>query len=240
MTSVERPPWVRSQFHAVVQGPTGVGKTGVANTISAAITERLVFFFNTQHKGYVWGETIEYRGEEDNHKILSALKKGVTKFDIRPESLDPDEEHADLVDFLFGLSKQGVRSAIINDESHEYGGQKNSSVHKLMSRGRAFGDSGGAIKSINLSQRFVGHEASSRSEAKYCIQVGLPKEKDESFLRKERGFPVEKVRELHSQPRFEDVTEGGETVSRAVSVEKQGDIEWGPYRVHPRYVGAEA
>lgn len=233
-----RPAFVTSQFHGTIGGETGAGKTAVGNCIHAAVRDRLSFFFNSQRKPYIWGKTVEYRGAEDNDKIRNALRRGVTKFDIRPESLVPDEEHEDYTELLFRLAENGVSTVSINDEAHEYGGSKGSSVHRLHKRGREFGAQNGQIKSWSISQRYIGNETSSRSEAKYYLQVGLPKPADEDKLRDERNFPFDAVRTSHQQERFQDMTKGGETVSRAFSVTKGSEVVFGPRRIDAKYAEA--
>jgi len=233
------PPCIKSQFHGTIGGETGSGKSVLGNAIHAAVRDRLSFFFNSQCKPYVWGETVHYRGAEDNDQIRDALARGVTKLDIQPESLVPDDEHEDLTELLFDLASSGVSSVVINDEAHEFGSSKGSSVHRLHKRGREFGEGDGQIKSWSISQRYIGNEKSSRSEGKYYAQVGLPKPADEEFLRDERSFPFDAIRESHQQERFIDTTEGGETVSRAFSVTKDSEIVFGPRRVDARYADPE-
>lgn len=229
------PAFLGSEYHCVVAGETGAGKTVVCNALHTGIRDRLSVFFNTQHKGYVRGETIDYRGAEDNDKIARALDQGATKLDIRPRSVVPDEEHEDLTDLLFRLAKEGVRMAVFNDEVHEYGNQKGSSVHRMHQRGRDPGEGPGGMKVFSISQRYVNHETSARSECKYFLQVGLPASQDRDALEDERSYPFDMVADSHDNQRFIDTVEGGETVSRAFSVEKNGEIIFGPKRVPAKY-----
>lgn len=230
-----QPPFIGSEYHGIVAGETGAGKTVVCNAIHTNIVDRISFFFNTQWKGYIAGETIEYAGEQDNQKIAAALARGATKFDIRPHSVDPEEEHEALTDALFQLAREGIKLACFNDEVHEYGATKGSSVHRLHKRGRDPGEGPGGIKTVSISQRYVSHEKSTRSEAMYFIQVGRPATQDRDALEEEREYQFDTVAERHSKEQFIMRDDSGETVSRAFSVDKNGELVYGPEVAHERY-----
>lgn len=226
--------FMRSPYHGIITGQTGAGKTVVANALHAA-SDRPSVFFNTQHKGYVRGETIDYGGSVDDSKIRDAFARGATRLDVRPRSIDGADEHEDLTDLAFRLAKGGVKLTIVNDEVHEYGAQKNSSVHRLHKRGRSPGDQGGAIKVWSISQRYTSVERSCRTECEYLVQVGLPSPADRELLDEERAFPFDLVHESHDQQQYKHEVEGGEFVSRAFSVERNGGVVYGPKVADAKY-----
>jgi len=228
------PPFIASEYHAVVGGETGAGKTVACNAMHANVP-RISIFFNTQWKGYIRGETIEYSGEQDNHKIAGAIDAGATRLDVRPQSVDPEEEHEALTTALFELARAGYQLACFNDEVHEYGNTKGSSVHKLHKRGRDPGDGPGGIKTVSISQRYLSHEKSCRSEAMYYLQVGRPAKQDQDALENERAYQFDTVTERHSRDQFIMRDDSGETVSRAFSVDKNGELVYGPEVAHERY-----
>lgn len=230
--------FIHSQFHGGIVGPTGSGKTVVANAIHAG-TDRISFFFNSQWKGYVRGETVKYGGPGDNEKIRAALEGGARKFDIRPIG-DEQEAHEALTDLLFTLALGGVKVAVFNDEAHDYGATTDSSVHTLHKRGRSPGDQGGAIKVWSISQRYVSFERSARTEMEYLAQVGIPAGADRDALEEERStgahaYPFEELEEAHRRTEYQQTVEGGETVSRAFSIERNSKIVFGPTMADPKY-----
>lgn len=230
----ENDAFLHSPYHGILIGGTGSGKTVVANAIHAA-SDRLSVFFNVQAKGYIRGQPIQYSGAHDNSKIRDAVAGGATKLDIRPKSISGQEEHQALTELLFRLASGGVKLSVFNDEAHEYGSLDESSVTRLHKRGRSFGDEGGAIKSWSISQRWTSINKSARSEAEYLVTVGLPPTADRDLLEDERGFPFDQVRESHNRARWKDTVEGGEEVSRAFSVERNGEIAYGPKKAAAKY-----
>lgn len=227
-------PWVKSEFSFFAFAKTGRGKTVTANAIHAG-TDRLSIFWNCQRKPYIRGKTVHYSGSSDDGKLAEIVRSGADKIDVQPTNDDP-ETLAALVDWCWPLASSGVRLMLTVDEAVDYApnGSKGTPVHRLMKRGREPGDSEGGIKGGLISQRYSEVEKSARSEAEYLIIVGIPDKGDWDRLEKV-GIDMAELENRHSQDKFIATVDGGESVSRAVSVYRGGERIQGPMLTASRY-----
>jgi hypothetical protein len=225
------PPFIISQFHGLILGPTGTGKTVVANALAAA-SDHLRVFLNTQDKGYIRGQRIEYTGAQDNKKLASAVQGGATMLNVVPTTTDGTTELEALRDWMWPLAEGDVQFTLYLDEAQDIDPDLVGRLHK---RGRDPGHGSGGIKVFSISQRFVSIPKQARTESKYVVLVGRPDHGDSDALENEKAVPFEDVHRAHSQEGYLRTTEAGETVSHAFSVVKDGEIVFGPTMAAPRY-----
>lgn len=223
--------FVNSPFHMTIVGRTGRGKTVVANQISA-VTDRLSVFFNSQSKGYVRGQAIRYRGSQDNSRLRSAIQNGASILNVKPVTDDGTRELDALTEWMWPLAEGDVRFSLFVDEAQDIDPDLLVRLHK---RGRDPGAGAGGIKMHSISQRFTTIPKSARTETTYTVLVGVPDSGDQTMLESQKDVPFEQVQSLHAEDRWMDTVEGGETVSRAFSVVKDGRIVFGPTMAAQKY-----
>lgn len=223
--------FLNSPFHATIVAKTGRGKTVVANAIASA-TKRIAVVLNTQAKGYIRGQRIRYSGPQDDGKVNSAIRRGARMLNIIPETDDGTRELHGLKDLFWPLAEGDVDVSFYVDEAQDIDPDLLVRLHK---RGRDPGPGEGGIKMHSISQRFTSIPKSARTETTYTILVGVPDDGDESMLKSQKSVPFDQICGLHSRAKWLREVKGGEYVSHAFSVVKDGEIVFGPTMAAPRY-----